>query len=260
MNDIQIFNNPEFGKIRLIEREGEPWFVGKEVAEILGYVNTKDAISSHVDEEDRGIIQRSENTTFEIPNRGLTVINESGLYSLILSSKLPKAKQFKHWVTSDVLPAIHKHGAYMTDQTIHKAITDPDFLIQLATELKKEREEKAKALQKIEEDKPKVLFADAVTTSKKSCLVGELAKILRQNGIDMGQNRLFSWLRNNGYLCKYGERYNQPTQKSMEMELMEIKKTAISKPDGSVLTTITTKIKPHGQVYFINKFLGKETA
>lgn len=256
MNDIQIFNNPEFGNIRLIEREGEPWFVGKEVAEILGYSNPRKAIIDHVDDEDKGVTKCD--TLGGVQD--MTVINESGLYSLILSSKLPKAKQFKHWVTSDVLPAIHKHGAYMTDQTIHKAITDPDFLIQLATELKKEREEKAKALQKIEEDKPKVLFADAVTTSKKSCLVGELAKILRQNGIDMGQNRLFSWLRNNGYLCKYGERYNQPTQKSMEMELMEIKKTAISKPDGSVLTTITTKIKPHGQIYFINKFLGKETA
>jgi prophage antirepressor-like protein len=260
MNELQIFNNSEFGSVRVIEKDGTPWFVGKDIAEILGYSNSRKAMADHVDAEDK--VQGCGVTIRDAIGReqNATLINESGVYGLILRSNMPKAREFKHWVTSDVLPSIRKHGAYMTDQTIHRAITDPDFLIQLATELKKEREEKAKALQKIEEDRPKVLFANAVTTSKKSCLVGELAKILRQNGIDMGQNRLFSWLRNNGYLCKYGERYNQPTQKSMEMELMEIKKTAISKPDGSVLTTITTKIKPHGQVYFINKFLGKETA
>lgn len=144
MNGLQIFKNDEFGEIRVIEKDGEPWFVGKDVADILGYSNTKDAISSHVDEEDKTIIQKSENTTFEIPNRGLTIINESGLYSLILLSKMPTAKNFKRWVTSDILPSIRKHGVYMTDNVMNQILNNPDFGIKLLTELKAEREERLK--------------------------------------------------------------------------------------------------------------------
>ena len=144
MNELQIFKNAEFGSIRTTTINGEPYFVGRDIAEILGYSNTKDAISTHVDEEDRTVIQRSENTTLEIPNRGLTVINESGLYSLILSSKMPNAKKFKHWVTSEVLPAIRKHGVFAVDEVL----ANPDVLINALMELKKEREEKS-ALQQI---------------------------------------------------------------------------------------------------------------
>lgn len=258
MNKLKVFSNSEFGSIRTLEINEEPYFVGKDVAEILGYSNTKDAIISHVDEEDKTIIQKSGNATLGIPNRGLTVINESGLYSLILSSKLPTAKKFKHWVTSEVLPSIRKHGAYMTDNTLEQALTSPDFLIQLATKLKEEQQARAKAEQQIETDKPKVLFADAVSASKTSILVGELAKILKQNNIDIGQNRLFEWLRNNGYLIsRKGTDYNMPTQYSMELGLFEVKETVITHSDGHVSVSKTPKITGKGQQYFINKFLNK---
>lgn len=141
MKDIQIFNNEQFGQVRVITKDGEPWFVGKDIAEVLGYLNTKDAIATHVYEEDKKIIQRSENATLEIPNRGLTIINESGLYSLILSSKLPQAKKFKKWVTSDVLPSIRKHGMYATDELIN----NPDLLIAAATKIKEERQARLEA-------------------------------------------------------------------------------------------------------------------
>lgn len=256
MSNLEIFTNEEFGEIRTMVIDNEPWFVGKDVAEVLGYINTKDAIATHVDNEDRIVIQRSENTTLEIPNRGLTVINESGLYSLILSSKLPTAKKFKHWVTSEVLPTIRKHGAYMTDEkafdVLHNASGLADLLQQAAEQLKQ------KDIQ-IERMKPKELFADAVASSKNSILIGELAKLIKANGYDIGQNKLFSWMREYGYLMKSGEAYNQPTQKSMELGLMEIKKSIINNPDGSTITTATTKITGKGQIYFVNKFCKKET-
>lgn len=256
MNELQIFESPEFGQVRTVVIENEPWFVGKDVANILGYANTKDAISSHVEEDDKTIIQRSENTTLEIPNRGLTFINESGLYSLIFSSKLPNAKKFKRWVTSEVLPTIRKHGAYLTEDTLAKAIENPDFTIGLLTNLKAEREKRKLLEAKVEADKPKVIFAEAVNASQTSILVGDLAKILKQNGIDIGQNRLFEWLRVNGYLIsRKGNDYNSPTQKSMELELFELKERTINNPDGSIRITKTPKVTGKGQVYFINKFL-----
>ena len=162
MNEIKIFENPEFGEIRIVLINGEPWFVGKDVAEILQYKNTKDALSTHVDSEDKRVIQRSENTTLDIPNRGLTIINESGLYSLILSSKLKTAKKFKRWVTAEVLPSIRKHGAYMTDETLKRALASPDFLIQLATELKNAQTELAEAHYTIETMKPKASYYDVI--------------------------------------------------------------------------------------------------
>lgn len=146
MNELQVFKNEEFGSVRAVEINGEPWFVGRDVADALGYSNSKDALSCHVDADDKQVIQRSENATFEIPNRGLTIINESGLYGLIMGSKLPNAKQFKHWVTSEVLPSIRKHGAYMTAPTIDAIIADPDYGIRLLTELKDEQDRR-KALE-----------------------------------------------------------------------------------------------------------------
>ena len=252
MNEIKIFDNHEFGKVRTMEINGAPYFVGKDVAEILGYNNTKDAIATHVDADDRTVIQRSENTTLEIPNRGLTVINESGLYSLILSSKLPKAKEFKRWVTSEVLPSIRKHGAYAVDELLN----DPEFAIKTFTALKEERERSKRLSEQIEADKPKVIFADSVSAAKSSILIGDLAKILKQNGVDIGQKRLFGWLRDNGYLIKGGSSRNMPTQRAAEMGLFEVKVSTVNNPDGSIRETKTTKVTGKGQVYFVNKFIG----
>lgn len=189
---------------------------------------------------------------------------ESEVYRLTMKSKLPNAEKFQDWVCDEVLPSIRKHGAYMTQETLEKALTSPDFLIQLATNLKEEQQKRIEAEKKvevaekqIEQDAPKVLFANAVTTSQRSCLVAELAKILQQNGVNIGQNRLFAWMRENGYLCSKGQYYNQPTQKAMDLGLFELKQTTINKPDGSILVSTTTKVTGKGQVYFVDRFLRK---
>ncbi len=257
MNELKIFENRDFGKIRSLMVNNEPFFVGNDIATVLGYKNTRDALSKHIDEEDKisdvAIYDGSQ-------NRNMTIINESGLYSLILSSKLESAKKFKRWVTSEVLPSIRKNGMYATDELLD----NPDLAIKVFEQLKQERKEKKKlqlenAKQKkvLEDQKPKVLFADSVETSTTSILIGDLAKLLRQNGYDIGQNRLFDWLRNNDYLIKNGERKNMPTQKAMDLELFEIKERTLSNPDGSVRVTRTTKVTGKGQVYFVNKFLKK---
>lgn len=256
MNRIKIFKNPEFGEIRTALINGEPWFVGKDVAEILGYGNTRDALAIHVDVEDKAIIHKSEIATLEIPNRGLMMINESGLYSLILSSKLPTAKKFKRWVTSEVLPAIRKHGAYMTDEKAwditHNADSLADLLQQASDQLRRKDII-------IEEMKPKALFSDAITSSNTSILIGDLAKILKGNGVDIGQKRLFQWMRENGYLIK-GIRSdrNMPTQRSMEMKLFEIKESSYISGDGVNHITKTPKVTGKGQKYFINMFLATQ--
>ena len=249
MNEIKIFDNPEFGKVRTMEINGEPYFVGKDVAEILGYSNTRDALTKHVDSEDKNTVAICDGKG----NPNQTVINESGLYSLILSSKLPKAKEFKRWVTSEVLPSIRKHGAYAVDELLN----DPEFAIKTFTALKEERERSKRLSEQIEADKPKVIFADSVSAAKSSILIGDLAKILKQNGVDIGQKRLFGWLRDNGYLIKSGSSKNMPTQKAAEMGLFEVKVSTVNNPDGSIRETKTTKVTGKGQVYFVNKFLGR---
>lgn len=192
----------------------------------------------------------------DVPNRGLTIINESGLYSLVLSSKLPTARKFRRWVTSEVLPSIRKHGGYLTPEKLEDVLLHPDTLIRLAQNLKEEQEKRRALEAKVEEDKPKVVFAEAVETSHTSILVGELAKLLKQNGVDMGQQRLFQWMRENGFLiARKGTDYNMPTQKSMEMGLFEIKERTISDPAGVTRITKTPKITGRGQTYFINRFL-----
>lgn len=224
------------------------------MAEALGYSDTDQAIRKHVDDEDK--LTRQFNGSGQ--NRSMTIINESGLYSLILSSKLPGAKKFKHWVTSEVLPSIRKHGAYMTPDIIEKTLSDPDTIIRLATTLKEERAQRVKLEAQVERDRPKVLFAKAVETSKSSILIGELAKLLKQNGVEIGQNRLFEWLRQKGYLIsRRGTDFNMPTQRSMEMRLFEIKERSITDPNGSVRITKTPKVTGKGQEYFVQKFLGK---
>lgn len=253
MNDLQIFNNPEFGEIRTIEKDGEPWFVGKDVAAALGYERPTKAILDHVDDEDKDevpiqdSIGRSQNTP---------IINESGLYSLVLSSKLPTAKKFKRWITSEVIPSIRKHGAYMTPDKLEEVLLKPDTLIQLAQNLKAEQEKRRALEAKVETDKPKVLFADSVEAAKTSILIGELAKLLKQNGINIGQNRLFQWLRQNGYLIRrQGSDYNMPTQRAMEMGLFEIKETTITHSDRHIHVSKTPKVTGKGQVYFVNLFV-----
>lgn len=249
-NKIQVWNY-ESSEIRTVQVNGEPWFVGKDVATVLGYSNTRDAIARHVDEEDKAGVGIHDGSQM----REVVVVNESGLYSLVLSSKLPNAKKFKRWVTSEVLPSIRKHGAYMTDNTLEQALTNPDFLIRLATELKTEKEKRLALEQQAEQDKPKVLFADSVTASSSSILIGELAKLIKQNGVDIGQRRLFEWMRANGYLIKRkGSEYNLPTQRSMEQGLMEIKETSVVH-NGYTTISKTPKVTGKGQVYFINLFL-----
>lgn len=251
MNELKNFSF-EGRQIRALTIEGEPYFVGKDVAEVLGYSNSRKAIADHVDSEDKGVTK-----CYTLGGtQQTTIINESGLYSLILSSKLPDAKKFKHWVTSKVLPTIRKHGAYMTDAKAAAIVTDKgslaDLLQQAAEQLKR------KDIQ-IEQMKPKALFADAVSTSDTPILVGELAKILHQNGVSMGQNRMFRWLRDNGYLIsKKGTSYNMPTQRAMELGLFKIKENAITHSDGHVTITKTPKVTGKGQVYFVNKFIGEE--
>lgn len=257
MNNIQIFQNEQFGKVRIAMNESdEPLFCLADVCTVIGINNSRD-VKNRLDKDDVGLIDTIDSLG---RNQQITFVTESGLYDTIIRSDSERAKPFRKWVTSEVLPSIRKHGAYMTNETLEKALASPDFLIQLATNLKEEKQKRIEAETKIHKDAPKVLFADAVSTSQRSCLVAELAKILQQNGVNIGQNRLFTWMRENGYLCQKGQYYNQPTQKAMELGLFELKKTSITKPDGSVLVTTTTKVTGKGQIYFVEKFLGKDAA
>lgn len=251
MNNISTFNNPAFGSVRAVRVNDEPYFVGKDVAEILGYERPTDAVRKRVDPDDRGVAK------METPSgaQEMTIINESGLYSLILSSKLPKAKEFKRWVTAEVLPAIRKTGGYVNDtaQFVESYFgqLEPNQKHALAMMF----DESKRMSAQLKEQAPKVLFANAVETAHNSILIGDLAKIIRQNGVDIGQKRLFEWLRQNGYLIKDGQSKNMPTQKAMEMSLFEVKESTINNPDGSVRVTRTTKVTGKGQTYFVKKFL-----
>ena len=252
MEKLQVFKNEEF-EVRTVEADKGPWFVGKDVATILGYTNTRKALADHVDPEDKNNVTIRDGIA---GNPNMVVINESGLYSLILGSKLPSAKRFKHWVTSDVLPAIRRSGVYMTDEKAYDITHNPDSLADLLLKAGEQLKQKDIIIQEM---KPKALFADAVTTSNTSILIGDLAKIIKQNGYDIGQKRLFEWMRTNGYLIKSGNSKNMPTQKSMDMKLFEVKESVIQNPDGSIRVTRTTKVSGTGQQYFINKFLDRET-
>lgn len=259
MNEIKIFANEQFGNVRVAMNENEePLFCLADVAKALGYNRPADAVSQHC----KGVVILPTPTNGGIQE--MKYGKESEVYRLTMKTKLPDAEKFQDWVCDEVLPSIRKHGAYMTQETLEKALTSPDFLIRLATNLKEEKQKRIEAERKaeiaeqtIKTNASKVLFADAVSTSQRSCLVAELAKILQQNGVSIGQNRLFSWMRGNGYLCSKGQYYNQPTQKSMELGLFELKQTSITKPDGVVLVTTTTKVTGKGQIYFVEKFLSK---
>lgn len=252
MNDIQIFTNASFGQVRVILIKNQPWFVGKDIAEILGYSNPQKAVRDHVDTDDKGMNE------IDTPGgkQNMATINESGLYSLILGSKLPTAKKFKHWVTSEVLPQINHTGGYIpsnendSDEDIMaKALLIAHRKIKLNNKTIAEKE------RQLQDQKPKVLFADSVAVARTSILVGDLAKLIKQNGHDIGAKRLFTWMRENGYLIKRkGTDYNTPTQKSMKLKLLETKETTINHSDGHISISRTPKVTGKGQIYFINKF------
>ena len=263
MKDIQIFNNPEFGEVRTVVIDDEPWFVGKDVAGILGYKNPNEAIHDHVDSEDKFL--RSERgremlklfssvkeMQDELGRQDNWFINESGVYSLVFGSKLESAKKFKRWITHDVIPAIRKTGGYHVPQSPEE---------QMAQGLIAAQKLLAEKDKRIEEMRPKEIFADAVSVSKTDILIGDLAKLIKQNGHDIGQKRLFSWLREKGYLIKRkGLDWNMPTQKAMEMKLFRVKETVVTHADGHTTVNKTTKVTGKGQVYFVNKFLATSKA
>lgn len=254
MNELQIFNNEEFGENRTVTIKDETWFVGRDVATALGYAKPENAIATHVSDEDKTstLIQGSGSNY----KSKAILINESGLYALIFGSKLESAKRFKRWVTSEILPSIRKNGGYIAGQ---ENMSDDELLAKALMVAQNKIAERDKIIlqkqKRIDEMRPKEIFADAVTCSNTSILVGDLAKLLKQNGFHVGQNRLFEILRKDGFLIKNGSSKNMPTQKSMEMKLFEIKESTVTNPDGSIRTTKTPKVTGRGQVYFINKFV-----
>lgn len=255
MQAIQIFNNPSFGNVRVAGTEVNPLFCLADVCKALDLQPS--AVMRRLDD---GVISNNPITDNLGRQQVANFVNEDGLYDVILDSRKPEAKQFRKWITSEVLPTIRKHGAYMTDNIIEKTLSDPDYLIQLATTLKQERQQRIEAERKVAEAQPAVTFTQAVSGSASSCLIGELAKLIDQNGYPMGERRLFRWLREKGYLGTKGERYNIPNQRYIEQGLFELKKGTRSGNNGVMHTTITSKVTGKGQVYFVNKFLtNKET-
>ncbi len=257
MKELQVFNFND-APVRVVAgQDGEPWFVAKDVAEVLGYSNPLDAVAKHCKNSiSNGFafcdsIGRTQKTP---------IIPERDVYRLVMRSKLPSAERFEEWVVGEVLPSIRKHGAYMTPEKVEEALLNPDVLIRLATDLKSERERRRALAAKVERDRPKVVFSDAVTASRTSILVGELAKLLRQNGVEIGQNRFFEWLRDNGYLMKTGSSRNMPTQRAMEAGLFEIKETVVSHSDGHIDVKKTPKVTGKGQRHFVNLFLDRKRA
>lgn len=254
---LQVFENPKFGKVRFQMIDGDPWFCGKDVCDILGYSNPWKAMQDHVSEDD---LTKCEVIDSKGRYQETNFINESGLYSLIFGSTLPIAKEFKRWVTSEVLPSIRKNGIYITGKTTIADLMSPQDMVAYSQKMIEYCNQVITLKAKVEEMTPKVIFADAVAISNTCILIGDLAKLLKQNGIDIGQKRLFEYLRQNGYLIKTTSSKNMPTQKSMDLGLFEVKEHTITKPDGVVQITRTTKVTGKGQVYFINHFLNKQCA
>lgn len=250
MQEIKIFNNPSFGNVRVAGSEDNPLFCLADVCKALDLQPS--AVMRRLDD---GVISNNPITDNLGRQQVANFVNEDGLYDVILDSRKPEAKQFRKWITSEVLPTIRKHGAYMTDNIIEKTLSDPDYLIQLATTLKQERQQRIEAERKVAEAQPAVTFTQAVSGSASSCLIGEFAKLIDQNGYPMGERRLFRWLREKGYLGTKGERYNIPNQRYIEQGLFELKKGTRSGNNGVMHTTITSKVTGKGQVYFVNKFL-----
>nr|DAI11435.1 MAG TPA: repressor domain protein [Caudoviricetes sp.] len=253
MNELQVFENAQFGQVRIIEENGKPLFCGSDVAKALGYMRPADALAQHC----KGSVKRRLLTAGG--EQDAKFIPEGDVYRLIARSKLPAAERFEKWVFDEVLPSIRKNGGYIAGQ---ETMTDDELLanaLMVAQRKIAARDKQIEVQEKqIEAMHPKALFADAVSASKTSILIGDLAKLLKQNGVDIGQKRLFQWLRENKYLISQkGASYNSPTQRSMEMKLFEVKETTITHADGHITINRTAKVTGKGQVYFINKFVGK---
>ncbi len=248
-------------EVRTIEEDGEIWFVAKDVANILGIQNIRQNMDE-LDEDEKGV----RNVYTPGGMQKMTVINEPGVYALVFKSRKPEAKDFSRWVRHEVLPSIRKHGMYATPAKIEDMLENPDAFIKALQAYKAEKErreaveaEKLALEAKAEEDRPKVIFAEAVSTSKSSILIGSLAKILKQNGIDTGPIKLFEWMRQHGYLSSQrGESWNMPTQKSLDLKLFEVRESVTTNPDGTQMIHFTTKVTPKGQIYFVNKFKEQE--
>lgn len=248
MNSIQIFNSNEFGEIRTITKDDEPMFCLADVCKALEMSNPT-MVAQRLDDDER--------TKLDLGRQGETnFITESGLYAVILRSDKPNAKKFRKWVTSEVLPSIRKNGGYIAGQ---ETLSDDELLAKALLVAQNKIAERDKIIEqkqaRIEQMKPKEIFADAVSASHTSILVGDLAKLICQNGVQIGQKRLFVWLRDMGYLIKSGGSYNMPKQRYVEQGLFEVKESNLQNPDGSVRITRTTKVTGKGQVYFVNKFL-----
>lgn len=256
MHELQIFKNAELGEVRVVEHEGQPWFVAKDVLKALGYAedyNPSRALQA-VPEEWKGV------QPIHTPGgmQEMLTLSESGLYFFLARSDKPKALPFQKWLAGDVIPSIRKTGGYM----LTKADDTPEAIMARAVLVAQETIERLKnRTAELEEDvqrmKPKELFADSVSASESSILVGQLAALLKQNGVNIGQNRLFERLRNDGFLIKFGERRNCPTQRALEMGLFELKERTVNNPDGSVRITLTTKVTGKGQVYFVSRYIGE---
>lgn len=246
---VKVFNNEQFGSVRIIEEDGRVLFCGVDVAKALGYTNPRKAVRDHT----KGGTFRSTPTAGGMQD--MSFIPEGDVYRLITHSKLPSAERFEHWVFNEVLPTLRQTGSYVLQRPDSYMIDDP---IERAKRWIEEAQERLALQAKVEADAPKVLFADAVATSKDSCLVGQLAKVLRQNGYNIGQNRLFDYLRNEGYLCKSGENRNMPTQRSIDAGWFEVKEGTLYNLDGTVRITRTPKVTNKGQIYFVNKFLKED--
>ena len=255
MNSLQIFNSEEFGEIRTIEIDGKPYFVANDVARALGYKRPADAVTAHC----KGSVKHRYLT--DGGEQELKVIPEGDIYRLIVRSKLPSAERFEKWVFDEVIPSIRTNGGYIAGQ---ETLSDEDLMAKAILVAQKKIKERDQIIeqqkQKIEADRPKTIFADAVSASHTSILIGDLAKLICQNGYQIGQKRLFQWMRDNGYLMVSGSSRNMPKQKYVEQGLFEIKESNVQNPDGSVRITRTTKVSGKGQLYFVNKFLGQEVA
>lgn len=259
MNDLKVFQNERFGAVRTVMREGQPWFVAADVCRALEIANSRDAIS-RLDEDEKGVAS----TDTPGGRQVVTIVNEPGLFVLVLGSRKPEAKEFRRWITHEVIPAIRKHGAYLTDEATDALFADPDTFAALAVKWRDERKARLEAeaqarqhLEKIQQDAPKVLFASSVEASGTGILIGALAKILRQNGVEVGQNRLFERMRKDGYLIsRPGSDWNMPSQRSMEAGFMRIKESTVTHADGHISVNKTPIVTGKGQVFFINKYRG----
>lgn len=244
-NDLKTFTNDQFGQLRTVTINNEPWFVAADVCKALELDRTA---TRRLDEDEKGV----HSTHTPGGDQEITVVSEPGLYTLVLGSRKPEARQFKRWITHDVIPAIRSHGGYLTPELTEQVLSDPDTIIRLATDLKKERSARIQAEQRIALDAPKVLFADAVSSSQDDIPISELAKFLRQNGVDTGRNRLFDTLRADGYIQKFS---TEPTQKAMELGLFRIVERTYLDPDGSSRLCRTTKVTGKGQLYFVQRYV-----